>query len=103
MDSSTETIKHIHQVMQYLAMVIIELDVRMFHHDQSKLREPEKSYFDKYTPLLSKVTYGSAQYHQMLREMKPCIDHHQKTNRHHPEYFEQYVCDNCMRRYDTKL
>jgi hypothetical protein len=48
---------------------------------------PEVAVFDEFTPKLKDVVYGSEQYKEMTRKMKPAITHHQQNNRHHPEYF----------------
>jgi hypothetical protein len=68
-----------------------ELIGRAVVHDESKLHDPEKSAFDTYTPRLRGLTYGSDEYRACLREMKTAIHHHQRNNRHHPEYFENSV------------
>ena len=85
-DSAQETQKHIDAVRLLLNEFVSMLFVRGAVHDRSKLREPEKSVFDEWTPKLSGVTYGSQEYRDMLAQMKPAIDHHQSNNRHHPEY-----------------
>jgi hypothetical protein len=61
---------------------------RAYWHDQSKLLEPERSVFDEYTPKLKNSTYGSQEYKTYLENMKTALDHHYKTNSHHPEHFE---------------
>lgn len=38
------------------------------------------------------MTYGSNEYKETLREFKPAIEHHQKNNRHHPEFYEDGIC-----------
>jgi hypothetical protein len=90
-DSRPETLKHIRKVQALLNKVVFALKKRAWRHDASKLVEPELAYFDKFTPLLSKVEYGSKQYRAMLDKMRPAIDHHQKFNRHHPEYFDDGI------------
>ena len=82
----SETRKHIWQVAKYLHIFSCELLKRATLHDASKLVEPEASIFEKYTPLLKGVTYGSTEYRKMMEEMKPAIEHHHRTNKHHPEY-----------------
>jgi hypothetical protein len=78
---------HIAQVRSYLLEIIQELSKRAIDHDKSKLEEPEKSVFEEYTPKLKNTTYGSDEYNQYLKEMKPALDHHYANNRHHPEHF----------------
>jgi hypothetical protein len=43
------------------------------------------------TPLLSKSTYGSAEYKEFLSQLKPALNHHYAHNRHHPEHFENGI------------
>lgn len=68
-----------------------ELDKRAEDHDASKLTIPEAKMFDIYTERLRGMTYGSDEYKKCLAEMKPALDHHYATNRHHPEHFEMGV------------
>jgi hypothetical protein len=82
----SETRKHIMQVAKYLHIFSCELLQRATLHDASKLVEPEASIFEKYTPLLKGVTYGSPEYQKMMEEMKPAIEHHYRANKHHPEH-----------------
>ena len=63
----------------------------MAQHDLTKLESPEKEIFDIYTPRLSEVTYGTDEYRQTLKEMKPAIEHHNAHNDHHPEHWEHPV------------
>ena len=86
-DSTAATLTHIRKVNGYLLNVIVHLTDRAMRHDNSKLVDPEKKIFDKYTPLLSSMTYGSDEYKKVLGEMKSVIEHHNKKNRHHPEHF----------------
>ena len=86
-----ETRKHIHQVGKYLNILICELVKRIIQHDASKLEDPEVSVFEKFTPLLKGSTFGSDEYSQFLKEMKPALDHHYATNRHHPEFHKDGV------------
>lgn len=90
-DSTEDTLEHIHKVQQALSMMRGQLWGRASLHDQSKLQEPEKSLFDKYTPLLKETTYGSEQYKQYLREMGAALQHHYAVNSHHPEHHDNGV------------
>ena len=85
-DSVFDTVLHIRKVQYYMNMVIWELIERSRTHDQSKLESPEKETFDKYSNLLHDSIYGSDEYKQFLKEMKPALDHHYKNNCHHPEF-----------------
>ena len=90
-DSAQDTKQHIEKVGLYIDMVRGLLKLRADDHDASKLLSPEKECFDEITPLLKGTTYGSEEYRATLRKMKPAIDHHQKNNRHHPEFFENGI------------
>lgn len=86
-DSELDTLKHIEMVRRFLDIVRKELHQRGMCHDLTKLSSPEKGIFDKFTPKLKGVTYGSDEYKSFLEDMKPALDHHYIYNRHHPEHF----------------
>lgn len=90
---SQDTEKHIKMVQLLMSWFISQLDIRAASHDQSKLKEPEVSIFDKFSPRLKSVSYGDFNYVRFLIEMKPALDHHYLYNRHHPEHFENGVED----------
>ena len=92
-DSKADTLEHIDKVRDNIDAVILHLIARGASHDRSKLEAPEKDYFDQWTPKLSGVTYGSDEYRAMLSQMRPAIDHHQKNNRHHPEFHKDGIDD----------
>lgn len=89
--ANDETWKHIHRVQQLLARMILELQVRLLAHDQSKLKQPEVGMFQKFTPRLAEMEYSAdpeSEYQQCLEEMKKtALKHHYDHNRHHPEHF----------------
>lgn len=89
--TNDETRKHIAQVRSLLDAVVVELIRRGQEHDASKLRDPEVKTFTEMTPKLRDSTYGGDEYRGFLREMKPALDHHYASNRHHPEHFEDGV------------
>jgi hypothetical protein len=86
-DSRLDTYQHIMEVQGLLLFVVNELVARAHLHDQSKLLPPEKEAFDAISERLSETEYGSEAYRATLREYKPAIDHHQKHNSHHPEFY----------------
>lgn len=90
-DSTNDTQEHITQVRFFLAEIRRELEGNGWAHDESKLQEPEKSLFDKYTPLLRGTVYGSDEYKQYLQEMGAALEHHYAYNSHHPEHFENGI------------
>jgi hypothetical protein len=85
-DSTLDTMAHIARVRELLELCRTCLAARQEHHDASKLIEPEKSVFDAMTPKLKGSTYGSEEYKGFLAAMKPALDHHYASNRHHPEH-----------------
>lgn len=80
-----ETRKHQQLVARYLTNFAMALLQRANEHDSSKFEKDEREIFIKYTPMLKKLTYGSAKYKKALKEMKPALDHHYAHNAHHPE------------------
>lgn len=83
-----DTFRHIERVRNLLNIAIKELLNRAEKHDQSKLQEPEVALFTEYTPKLASTTYGSQEYEDLKKAIKPALDHHYANNRHHPEYAE---------------
>lgn len=92
-DSREDTRAHIRQVQDLMSQIVTELHIRSQIHDSTKLEEPEKSLFDKYTPLLRDTTYGSPEYKQYLEEMGPALAHHYEKNSHHPEHYRSGIND----------
>lgn len=94
-DSTKDTIKHIGRVRVLLTQACLELLMRAERHDLSKLKPPEKELFDTYTPKLKGSDYGSPEYNQFLKDLKPALDHHYKHNSHHPEHYKLWKCPIC--------
>lgn len=90
-ESVKETKKHIKRVKELLSSVCTKLRIRSDKHDASKLKEPEVSIFEEYTKKLKDTEYGSKEYKQYLKEMKPALDHHYQENSHHPEHFDKGI------------
>ena len=90
-DSTADTMKHIKRVNELLIFASKEILDRAVKHDSSKLTTPEKECFDIITPRLKTSTYGSDEYKATMAEFKPAIDHHQKSNSHHPEFYENGI------------
>ena len=86
-----ETQSHIQNVCDFMVRIVRQLLGRAVRHDQSKLMPPELPVFVEYTPKLQTSTYGSKEYKEFLKGMKPALDHHYAENRHHPEHFENGV------------
>lgn len=90
-DSTADTQEHISTVKNFLKMYVSQLNTQVSTHDNSKLEDPEKKAFDEYTPKLKTCTFMSDEYKRYLKELKPALDHHYASNRHHPEHFENGI------------
>ena len=90
-DSRQDTYDHISAVRKNLSSVRWLLEIAALVHDDSKLREPEKSMYDEWVPKLRKAEYGSDEYKAALVGMGEGLKHHYEHNRHHPEYFSNGI------------
>lgn len=86
-DSTKDTQEHIDKVAAYLEMAGGILYERGKLHDASKLVSPEKEYFDKYTPDLQHLVFGTPEYKESCMKLKPALDHHFANNSHHPQFY----------------
>lgn len=93
LQSKTETYEHILIVQHYLNIIIKELIDRGNKHDKSKLIDPELSGFAENINKLEKVEYGTQEYNNLLKELKPTIEHHYANNSHHPEFYQNGIED----------
>ena len=80
-NSTHDTVDHIDKVRARIDQVIGVLHGRAFHHDYSKLQEPEKSGYDELM-ISKKYADGKA---------NPTIAHHYAVNTHHPEHYDNGV------------
>ena len=92
-ECQVETQKHIENVRKYIRFMIDKIDMRGVKHDASKLESPEVEIFAEYTPKLNNTLFGSEEYYKNLEGMKPALDHHYASNRHHPEHFVNGIND----------
>ena len=88
-----ETQKHIEKVRKYIRFFTDKLTSRGVNHDATKLEPPEVELFAEYTPRLATMEYNSEEYKQCLASLKPALDHHYATYRHHPEHFANGIND----------
>lgn len=86
-DSTEDTKAHISEVITRVKFFADCLLKQAEGHDKTKLESPEKETFDRVTPKLKGLTYGSDAYKASLKEMKVALDHHYAHTRHHPESF----------------
>ena len=93
MDSQNikDTKKHIKRVYELISYVCTKLRNRGINHDASKLKEPEVSYFEKYTSVLKETEYNSKEYKECLKQLEPALKHHYKYNDHHPEFYSNGI------------
>lgn len=92
-ECQVETQKHIETVRKYIRFMIDKLDNRGVKHDSSKLESPEVEVFAEHTKQLAEMTYPSPEYTASLEQIKPALDHHYASNRHHPEHFVNGIND----------
>lgn len=92
-ECQVETQKHIEAVRKYIRFMIDKIDSRGVKHDASKLESPEVEVFAENTLQLATLTYGSEEYQASLDAMKPALEHHYASNRHHPEHFVNGIQD----------
>lgn len=90
-DSAEDTYVHIQWVRRYLREFSMALADRGQDHDRSKLEPPEKEAFDRMTPRLKNLEYGSDEYKESLEELGPALQHHYEHNSHHPEHYADGV------------
>lgn len=86
LSSIPETLEHKWLVSHYISLIVKELLDRAEKHDNSKMEPGEVEYFDKLTPMVNSVTYGSDEYKAFLETLRPALAHHYSLNRHHPEH-----------------
>jgi hypothetical protein len=91
--TNMETKQHIANVQAFAQIFIDALRERAVNHDTSKLHDPELPLFVEYTKKLATCTYGSDEYKRFLEGLKPALDHHYATNRHHPEHYPNGIND----------
>jgi len=90
-DSRKDTRRHISRVNELVSKFTKRLLEKVKLHDRSKLRSPEKKYFDIYTPKLKGLTYGSKEYKDSLAQLQVALKHHYKHNSHHPEHYKNGI------------
>jgi hypothetical protein len=95
-DSTKDTLLHIKRVSELLNKMAVELIFRSMAHDGSKLCMPEKEAYDRETPLLKELTFGSQEYKKSLERLGLALQHHYETNSHHPEHYENGVEGMCL-------
>ena len=82
---------HISSVGVKMNKIASILEDRAFEHDASKWKEPEYSLFRQSFSKLSEIEYGTEEYRENLRQIKPAITHHYANNSHHPEHYDNGI------------
>lgn len=96
-DSTQDTQDHIKKVQDLLHEVQVRIAERSISHDASKLREPEKSVYEKFVLTVREIEkefgYGSPEYMAYVKsdDVQEFNKLHFGANRHHPEHFENGV------------
>ena len=91
LEAKVQTYEHIDKIREMLRLFSTELITRGETHDRSKLQPAESKVFAEFTSKLKGSTYGSDEYKSFLKDMKPALDHHYASNRHHPEHHERGI------------
>lgn len=85
---NTENIlQHKRLVASYIEQVVSDLIKRAIVHDDTKFGPEEFDAYEEALPKFEQTVYGSPEYIQVCKDIKPAIQHHITSNRHHPEYF----------------
>jgi len=85
------TVTHKLWVIIYISGFVFRLAWRALLHDWTKFSSAETQGFVKTISQLKKTTYGSAEYQELLDQLRPSLEHHYRHCRHHPEHFEDGV------------
>lgn len=86
-----DTMNHVGKVRTNLQMFIDDLAARAVNHDFSKFTREEFEVMNETFPDLRGTTYGTPEYAELLKRIKPALDYHYKRNDHHPEHHENGV------------
>lgn len=92
-DYVKDLVDHKRRVAGHLQFVASELFRRAATHDNSKFSPEEYEAYEAAFPTLQKYAYGSDEFKAALQTIQTAIQHHLKTNDHHPEYFENGIND----------
>lgn len=85
--------KHVKLVRKNGRVLIKEFLARLKEHDLSKLESPEREVYGEHFEKLGQVEYGSPEYVELLKAVKPATDNHYAKNRHHPEHWPHGIDD----------
>lgn len=77
---------HVGRVRAVLSEIIAGLWSRGNGHDATKLSDEELPLLAKHLPAMQAAEYGSPEYREALKLIRPALDHHYRENPHHPEH-----------------
>ena len=85
--------KHIGCVRGAIKTIILDLQRRADHHDDSKYTKEELEYYSAYEKLPEGLVFGSDAYNEALKALNvgvgtPGFNLHSSRNDHHPEYYD---------------
>ncbi len=83
-----QTTVHKYWVAYYIFKLVVPLVHRAIIHDLSKYKWDEAKLFAEVVFDLRSTTYGTDEYRELLRRIKPSIEKHYARNSHHPEHYE---------------
>ena len=89
----TDTLMHISEVAENLAVIRADLERRGISHDRSKLLAAEFDAFVSTRPKFKKVNYGTPEYQECVDAIKSAVDHHHANNRHHTSFHKNGFAD----------
>lgn len=78
---------HVRMVARLVNRCAAELVERGTDHDRSKWTPEEYGPYERALPRFKEAEYGSPEYFEVVKSIKPAIKHHTSVNRHHPEFF----------------
>lgn len=80
-------------IPNWRAFAVSDLFQRAAVHDNSKFSEEEYEPYKRAFPTLQQYAYGSDEFKAALRTIQPAIEHHYRSNDHHPEFFPRGIAD----------
>lgn len=86
-----DIIYHKMEVAENLEQIKSDISKRQWHHDNTKFTAEEFDAFVYTRPKFKKVNYGSKEYQECVDAIKPAVEHHHKSNRHHTGYYDDGV------------
>jgi len=86
-----DTRRHISDVQARGETFISILADELSRHDESKLDDFEADIFAEHYDSLFLYEYGTPEYKENMKKLKPAIKHHHTLNPHHPEHYSDGV------------